>query len=315
MSATTALTHGDLVLGGNVFGWTADVPETHRILDMFVDAGGRSVDTADVYSAWVEGHSGGESEEAIGSWLEGRRDRDDLVIATKVFQHPERKGLRPENIRAALEDSLRRLRTDHVDLYYAHRDDPEVPQEEYLGAFQELITAGKVREIGASEFTADRLRSAAAIASENGLTPFTVSQDKYSLVERGLEVQKVPTLEDLGLVELPFWPLASGFLTGKYRPGVEVDSVRAEGASRYLEDPRTVQLLEVLDEVAAAHSVAVPAVSLAWLRARPTVAAPIASARTTGQLPALLASIGLELSSEETAALDTASAHRLDADG
>lgn len=307
----STLHFGDLVLGGNVFGWTADTDQSFALLDAFRDAGGLSVDTADVYSAWVDGNSGGESETIIGQWLASRGGRDDIVIGTKVFQHPQRKGLRPDTIRAALDDSLRRLQTDHVDVYYAHRDDPEVPQEEYLGAFHELVTAGKVREIGASAFSADRLRSATRIAADQGLTPFTVAQDQYSLVERHIEGEVLPAVEELGLVELPYSSLASGFLTGKYRPGTEVDSVRAQGAGAYLKDERTVHLLSVLDDVAAAHGVGVTAVSLAWLRSRPAVGAPIASGRTVGQLDGLLESIGLQLSAEETAALDAASAHRI----
>lgn len=305
------LEFGDIVLGGNIFGWTADKDQSFTLLDAFLDAGGRSVDTADVYSAWIDGNSGGESETIIGEWFASRGNRDKVVLATKVFQHPQRPGLRPENIRAALDDSLRRLQTDHVDLYYAHRDDPDVPQEEYLGAFDELVRAGKVREIGATTFTADRLRSATRIAQEQGLTPFTVSQDHYNLVERGIEKDVLPAVEELGLVELPYWSLASGFLTGKYRPGLKVDSQRAGQAGAYLEDERTVHLLSVLDDVAAAHGVGVTAVSLAWLRSRPAVAAPIASGRTVEQLGGLFESIGLQLTAQETTALDEASAHRI----
>ncbi|MGP9694785.1 aldo/keto reductase [Brachybacterium sp. AOP25-B2-12] len=305
------LEFGDIVLGGNIFGWTADKDQSFTLLDAFLDAGGRSVDTADVYSAWIDGNSGGESETIIGEWFASRGNRDKVVLATKVFQHPQRPGLRPENIRAALDDSLRRLQTDHVDLYYAHRDDPDVPQEEYLGAFDELVRAGKVREIGATTFTADRLRSATRIAQEQGLTPVTVSQDHYNLVERGIEKDVLPAVEELGLVELPYWSLASGFLTGKYRPGLKVDSQRAGQAGAYLEDERTVHLLSVLDDVAAAHGVGVTAVSLAWLRSRPAVAAPIASGRTVEQLGGLFESIGLQLTAQETTALDEASAHRI----
>lgn len=306
----TELNFGDLVLGGNVFGWTADKQESFRVLDAFVEAGGLSIDTADGYSAWVPGNSGGDSEAILGEWFASRGTRDKVVLATKVFQHPQRPGLSPANIRAAVDDSLRRLQTDHLDLYYAHRDDPDVPQEDYLGAFHELVQAGKVREIGASTFTAERLVSAARIAEEQHLTPFTVSQDHYNLVERGVESEVLPVVEDLGLVEVPYWSLASGFLTGKYRPGKDVDSARAGAAQEYLKDPRTVAVLDVLDEIAAAHSTTDLAVSLAWLRSQPTVAAPIASARTVDQLPALLASAEVQLSQDEIDALDTASSHR-----
>jgi aryl-alcohol dehydrogenase-like predicted oxidoreductase len=210
-----------------------------------------------------------------------------------------------------VEDSLRRLRTDHIDLYYAHRDDPDVPQEDYLAAFDSLVQEGKVRELGASAFSGKRLRSAVTLATDNGLTPFTVSQDKYNLVERGAEQEALPVINELGLVEIPYVSLASGFLTGKYRPGVEVSSQRAGGASAYLEDPRTVALLDVLDGVASAHGASVASVSLAWLRSRTGVAAPLASARTPEQLGALLESVSLTLSDDEIASLDTASAHRV----
>lgn len=310
----TDLDFGSVVLGGNVFGWTADKQESFRVLDAFVDAGGRSIDTADVYSVWAPGNEGGVSEAIIGEWLASRGQRERVVLATKVFQLPSRPGLSPANIKAAVDDSLRRLQTEYLDLYYAHRDDPDVPQEEYLAAFHELVQAGKVREIGASSFSADRLRSAAAIAADQGLTPFTVSQDHYNLVERSVESQVLPALEDLGLVEVPYWGLASGFLTGKYRPGKQVDSARAGSAAAYLEDERTVALLDVLDDVAAAHETTDLAVALAWLRSRPTVAAPIASARTPEQVPGLLASADITLSDEQISALDAASDHRRDAE-
>ncbi|MGV1035241.1 MAG: aldo/keto reductase [Microbacteriaceae bacterium] len=295
----TALNFGKLVFGGNVFGWTADRDTSFALLDAFVAAGGNSIDTADVYSAWVPGNSGGESEAIIGEWMASRGNRAQVQVATKVFQHPERPGLSAKNIRAAIDDSLTRLQTDYVDLYYAHRDDPEVDQAEYVLAFDELVQAGKVRELGVSAFTADRLRSAQAIALTEGLTPFTVSQDHYNLVERDYETELRDTVAELGLVEVPYWSLAAGFLTGKYRPGVEVDSVRAEGAGAYLQNPANVRLLDVLDDVARAHHTSVTAVSLAWLRAQPTVAAPIASARTLEQLPDLVASFTLELSTDE----------------
>ncbi|MGO3152604.1 MAG: aldo/keto reductase [Galactobacter sp.] len=307
----TNLDFGGFVLGTNVFGWTADQDTSFRILDAFVDQGGKAVDTADSYSLWVPGNSGGESETIIGNWLTSRGRRDDITLATKVAMDPNRKGLSPANIKTTVEESLRRLQTDHIDLYYAHRDDPEVPQEEMLAAFHELVTEGKVRELGASTFSGERLRSADTIARANGLTPFTVSQDKYNLVERGAEQEALPVINELGLVEIPYVSLASGFLTGKYRPGVEVASQRAGGAAAYLEDERTVALLSVLDDVASAHSVSVTAVSLAWLRSRTGVAAPLASARTVEQLGSLFESVSLTLTAEEIAALNAASAHRV----
>ncbi|WBU37203.1 aldo/keto reductase [Homoserinibacter sp. YIM 151385] len=299
----TSLDFGPLVLGGNIFGWTSDREESFAVLDAFVAAGGRAIDTADVYSAWAPGNSGGESETILGEWLASRGSREDVVIATKVFSLEARPGLSAANIRAAVDDSLRRLQTDHLDLYYAHRDDESVEQEETVGAFAELVAAGKVHELGASNFTAGRLRSAVEIARDAGLVGYTVVQDHYNLVERGYETALRPTVEELELVELPYSSLASGFLTGKYRPGAEVESARAGGAAKLLEEPRNVELLGTLDEIAAEHGVSVTAVALAWLRQQPTVAAPIASARVVEQLPALLESAELQLSAEELARL------------
>jgi aryl-alcohol dehydrogenase-like predicted oxidoreductase len=299
----TSLDFGPLVLGGNTFGWTSDREESFAVLDAFVDAGGRAIDTADVYSAWVPGNSGGESETIIGEWLARGGDRERVVIGTKVFSLATRSGLSAANIQAAVDDSLTRLQTDYIDLYYAHRDDPSVEQAEYVAAFDALVVAGKVREVGASNFSASRLQSALAIARDAGLTPFTVSQDKYNLVDRELETSLAPTLRDSGIVELPYSALASGFLTGKYRPGVSVDSARAGGMSGHLSSEEDLALLGVLDDIAAARGVTVAAVSLAWLRSRDVVAAPVASARVAAQLPSLVESFGLELSAEEIAAL------------
>ncbi|MFB2554109.1 aldo/keto reductase [Herbiconiux liangxiaofengii] len=304
----TTLDFGPLVLGGNTFGWTSDRDETFAVLDAFVAAGGRSIDTADVYSAWADGNSGGESETLIGEWFASSGRRDDVVVATKVFSLPTRPGLSAANVRAAVDDSLRRLQTDRLDLYYAHRDDTEVPQEEYVAVFDELVRAGKVREVGASNFSPERLTSAVEIARREGLTPFTVAQDQYNLVDRSFESGSRDTLLDLDIVELPYYGLASGFLTGKYRPGQNVESARAGGAAAYLDDPRNVELLGVLDDVAAAHSVSDAAVALAWLRQQPAVAAPIASARTAAQLPALIESFELVLDDDEIAALSAPTA-------
>ncbi|MGN6444973.1 aldo/keto reductase [Amnibacterium sp.] len=302
----TALDLGPLVLGGNVFGWTTDRDTGFRVLDAFVEGGGRAIDTADVYVAWLPGNAGGESETIIGEWMASRGNRDDVVIATKVGSLPARKGLSAATIEAAVEDSLRRLRTDRIDLYFAHVDDPAVPQEETLAAFDRLVQAGKVREIGASNFSADRLRTAAAIAAAEGLTPFTVAQDKWSLVERGIEQELVPALEELGIVEIPYSSLASGFLTGKYRPGTATESARAERAGGYLDDPRNVDLLDVLDAVAADHGTSVTAVALAWLAAQRTVAAPIASARTPEQVADLLAASRVALTPQDLEQLSAA---------
>jgi aryl-alcohol dehydrogenase-like predicted oxidoreductase len=306
IGTVTALDLGPLVLGGNVFGWTTDREEGFRVLDAFVDGGGRAIDTADVYVAWLPGNSGGESETIIGEWLAASGRRDDVVIATKVGSLPTRKGLSAANIEAAADDSLRRLGTDRIDLYFAHVDDQGTPQEETLAAFDRLIQAGKVREIGASNFSAARLGSAAAIAEAEGLTPFTVAQDQWSLVERAVEIDLVPALEELGVVEIPYSSLASGFLTGKYRPGSTSDSARAGKASAYLQNPRNVDLLTALDDVAADHGVSVTAISLAWLAAQRTVAAPIASARTTEQVADLLAAGRVQLKPQDLEQLSAA---------
>lgn len=299
----TSLEFGNLVLGGNTFGWTADRDESFAVLDAFVAAGGRAIDTADVYSMWKPGNTGGESETIIGEWLTSRGHRDAVEIHTKVFSLPARPGLSAANLRAAVDDSLGRLQTDRIDLYYAHRDDTEVPQDEYVAAFDELVKAGKVREVGASNFTPERLRSAIGIAEGSGLTRFTVAQDRYNLVERGLEGELLPTLRELDVVELPYSSLASGFLTGKYRAGATVDSQRAEGAGAYLDNPEAVAALETLDEIAEARRVSVTAVALAWLRQQPGVGAPIASARTVDQLPSLLESASVQLDEGELARL------------
>lgn len=289
----TGIDFGPVVLGGNVFGWTADRQQSFAVLDAFVAGGGRSIDTADVYSNWAPGNDGGVSEQIIGEWVASRGIRDSVIIGTKVFSLPARPGLSPANIASAVDDSLRRLQTDYLDIYYAHRDDADVAQEEYIAAFDSLVKAGKVRAVGASNFSADRLRSAVAIANEAGLTPFTIAQDQWSLVERDIESTNVSTLAELGITELPYFSLASGFLSGKYRAGTTVDSQRASGASAYLENPKNVELLGALDELAKAHSASVTAVSLAWLRAQSVVGAPIASARTLDQVPALLEIVSL----------------------
>ncbi len=302
-----SITPGPFVLGGNVFGWTVQRAEGFKILDAFVDGGGTLIDTADMYSSWVPGNSGGDSERMLGEWLaQGRRDR--VQIATKVAKWSEQPGLSPTNIRAAIDGSLRRLNTDHVDLYYAHEDDNAVAQSAYLAAFHDVVTAGKARALGASNFRASRLLAALMHQRDNNLTPFSVSQDQWNLVERGIEKDLVPVLEKQGVIELPYFALASGFLTGKYRPGVKVDSVRARGVDNYLADERNLKLLAVLDDVAAAHTMSVTAVSLAWLRAQNTVGAPIASARTVEQLKDLFAGAALSLRPDELAALSAVSA-------
>jgi aryl-alcohol dehydrogenase-like predicted oxidoreductase len=296
-----------LCLGGNVFGWTADRDTSFAVLDAYVAAGGNFVDTADSYFWRAPGNSGGESEALIGEWMESRGNRDAVVVATKVGSWPERKGLSAKNIAEAVDDSLRRLRTDHIDLYYAHRDDPDVPQEETADAFDALVRAGKVRALGASNFTAERLRSALEISARDGLASYVALQPHYNLVEREeYENALAPLVESEGLACMPYYALAKGFLTGKYRPDTQVESERSEGALAYLDD-RGRAVLAVLDEIAAGHQVPVAAVALAWLAAQPTVTAPIASARTPEQLAALLPVLDLQLTDDELRLLSNVS--------
>ncbi|MFD5049903.1 aldo/keto reductase [Streptomyces tendae] len=298
-----------LALGGNVFGWTADQNESFAVLDAYTAAGGNFVDTADSYSAWVDGNSGGESETVLGQWLAARGNRDDVVLATKVSQHPQYPGLSAANIKAAADASLRRLGTDRIDLYYTHFDKPEVPVEEIIGALDELVKAGKVRYIAASNISAERLAASLEFSDREGLARYVALQPHYNLVSRDTYEGELRDLaERAGLAAVPYYALAAGFLTGKYRPGTDVDSPRAGGAAKHLETERGRRVLAVLDEIAAAHEAPVATVALAWLAARPTVAAPIASARTVEQLPALLGVAELRLTEDEVGRLTQASA-------
>ncbi|HVW18368.1 MAG TPA: aldo/keto reductase [Solirubrobacteraceae bacterium] len=297
-----------LCLGGNVFGWTADRDATFAVLDAYAEAGGNFVDTADSYSHWVPGHRGGESEALIGEWLQSRGNRDRMVVATKVFSHPDRPGLSAPNIRAAAEDSLRRLRTDRIDLYYAHHPDPDIPAEETLGAFDELVRAGKVRYVAVSNHSPSAVAHALSTSEREGLPRYVASQDEYNLMERaGYENGLRDVVEQAGMAELPYFGLARGFLTGKYRPGgAAVDSPRAGAAMAYL-DARGERVLAALDAIAAEHETTVAAVALGWLVAQPTVVAAIASARTVEQLADLLPVAQLHLSDAEVARLTAAS--------
>jgi aryl-alcohol dehydrogenase-like predicted oxidoreductase len=298
-----------LSLGGNVFGWTADEAASFAVLDAYTAGGGNFIDTADSYSAWIEGNEGGESETVIGKWLARRGRRDDVVIATKVSQHPQFQGLSGANIKAAADASLKRLGTDHIDLYYTHFDQPDVPVEEIIGALDELVQAGKVRHIAASNITAARLQESLDLSDREGLARYVALQPHYNLVSRDTyEGPLQDTVAGAGLAAVPYYGLASGFLTGKYRPGQTVDSARAHGPLELVGTERGQRVLAALDRVAAAHDAEVASVALAWLAARPTVAAPIASARTVEQLPALLASVELRLTDEELTALTDASA-------
>jgi aryl-alcohol dehydrogenase-like predicted oxidoreductase len=296
---STGLAVSPLCLGGNVFGWTADEEGSAAVLDAYVAAGGNFIDTADGYGDWVEGNPRGMSEQIIGRWMAARGTRDDLVIATKVGRAQGMRGLAAGTIRTGAEESLRRLQTDRIDLYYAHADDPETPLAETMGAFDALIREGKVLHVAASNYTAPRLAEALHVSEREGFARYVALQPEYNLVSRSEyegELQDLCVAE--GLACLPYSALASGFLTGKYRAGgPDVESARSASARKHLDGDGHV--LAVLDEVAAAHSTTVSAVALAWLRAQPGVTAPIASARTPEQLAELLPMADLDLSAEE----------------
>jgi len=292
-----------LCLGGNVFGWTADEAQSFAVLDAYADAGGNFIDTAESYSAWVPGHSGGESETIIGKWLSSRGDGAGMVIATKTGHN---RDLRREVILEAAKRSLDRLQRDRIDLYYMHNDDPETPFEESLGAFGELIRDGKVGYVGASNFTAERLAEALDVAEREGLPRIVAVQNEYNLVARDYETDAEPLVASRGVAAVPYYGLASGFLTGKYRPGgAAVDSPRAQAALARLDD-HGLAVLEALDDIASAHATTPAAVALAWLLAQPTVVAPIASARSVAQLEELLPFTSLELGADELERLSRA---------
>jgi aryl-alcohol dehydrogenase-like predicted oxidoreductase len=300
-----------LGLGSNTFGWTSDQETSFAVLDAFVAAGGNHVDSADSYSAWVPGNSGGESETIIGAWLAARGNRDSVILATKVGRHPQFRGLSRANVLAAADASLARLRTDYIDLYYVHGDDdPAVDLAEPASVFHELQQAGKIRYVGLSNFTAPRLREWFAIAEAEGYAPPVAFQPHYNLVERAAyESSLAPAVAELGLGVLPFYGLASGFLAGKYRSADDLaGAARQPGASRYLKSPAGPAVLAALDAVSAERGVEQATVALAWLLSRPNVVAPLASARTVDQLPALLAAATLDLTADEIEALDKASA-------
>ncbi|WP_328904932.1 aldo/keto reductase [Streptomyces sp. NBC_00234] len=298
-----------LALGGNVFGWTADEIQSFAVLDAYAAAGGNFIDTADSYSAWAPGNEGGESETVVGKWLASRGNRSDIVVATKVGAHPSYKGLSAATIKGAAEESLRRLGTDHIDLYYTHFDDESVPVEEIVTALDQLVKEGKVREIAASNISPERLRASLDFSESEGLARYVALQPHYNLVSRDTyEGALQDTAAEAGLASVPYFALASGFLTGKYRAGAAVESARAEKAGQHLETERGRKVLAALDKVATEHGAEIATVALAWLAARPTVVAPIASARTVEQVPALVAVAGLRLSEQELTALTEASA-------
>jgi aryl-alcohol dehydrogenase-like predicted oxidoreductase len=300
-------------LGGNVFGWTVDQPTGFRLLDAFVDAGFNLIDTADTYSIWIEGHHGGESESVIGQWLQRSGRRDDVLIATKVGMDmgPGGKGLSEDHIQASIEDSLLRLRTDHIDLYQAHEDDPNTPLDETLGAFGDLIEQGKVRAIGASNYDADRLEEALLLSQDRGLPRYESLQPRYNLVDREeFEASLEPVCRAQGLGVLPYSSLASGFLTGKYRSTEDsAQSPRGTRAVKRLDD-RGRRILSALDAVAGRLDARPATIALAWLMARPTVTAPIASATSLDQLHELIAAASLSLDASALSELDRASGFR-----
>ena len=295
-----------LILGGNVFGWTADEAESFRILDAFAAGGGTMVDTADTYSAWAPGNKGGESEEIIGRWLAARGRRDDILIATKVgFAE----GLSAAAIARGVEGSLRRLRTDVIDLYYAHRDDPDVPLEETLEAFDRLVRAGKVRALGASQIEAGRLDRALELSASNGWAAYSVLQTWYSLVERPrFEDELAPLALRRGLGVATFYSLANGYLTGKYRSHDDLSkSPRSDRVVAYLQG-RGPAILAVLDAVAEELGATPAQVALTWTAAQPGVTAPLASASSVAQLEELLGALDLRLAADQLARLDAVSA-------
>jgi len=306
----STLSVAPLAFGGNVFGWSADEKRSFELLDAFVDAGFNLVDTADVYSAWVPGNRGGESETIIGKWLKQSGKRAKVVLATKVAKWVEHRGLSPVNIQQAVDGSLKRLQTDYIDLYQSHEDDATVPLEETLGAFGRLIEQGKVRVIGASNYNADRFAEALSVAAKHRLPRYESLQPDYNLVNRGAYEKNLEPLvaaENIGVIN--YYALASGFLSGKYRSPADLGKSAARGSTvqKYL-NPKGLSVLAALDTVAAAHHATVAQVALAWLIARPSITAPIASATSIQQLQDLFGAVTLQLSRDEIAQIDLASA-------
>jgi aryl-alcohol dehydrogenase-like predicted oxidoreductase len=315
-TATTAtrrrLGHTDLEvfpvnLGGNVFGWTADRDASFAVLDAYFESGGNFIDTADAYNKWVPGHRGGESETIIGEWMRSRRNRDEIVIATKVGSGgPDaQEGLSADKIKRAAEGSLKRLHVEHIDLYYAHRDDESTPLEETLRAFDQLVHEGKVRAIGASNYTARRLQQALDISKQNGFSSYTVLQPEYNLVSREeLEGDLANVAMTHGLAVATYYSLASGFLSGKYKPGSAPTSARSGAVQEYLNDRKAVARLEAVRNVAEKHSVKPAQIAIAWLLHKPFVTTPIASATKPEQVHDLVTAVDIKLDSEDMRRLD-----------
>ena len=297
-----------LVLGGNTFGWTSDESESDRVLDAYSEAGGNLIDTADVYSAWAPGHSGGESEIVLGRWLAKSDNRSKVLVATKVSQHPQYSGLSARNIEAAADASLLRLGLDVIDLYYAHFDDSSTPLEETAAAFDKLVKEGKIRAIGLSNYTPDRIREWFSIARKEGLTLPVALEPQYNLVyRRTYENGLMQVAKDEDLAVFPYFSLASGFLTGKYRTMDDLKGKQREGMAKDFFTQEGLDVVAAMDDIAKAHGVELATVALAWLNHRPGIAAPIASARIPEQLPALLAAAHLELSDQDMQTLDQVS--------
>ena len=296
-----------LVLGGNVFGWTADEKTSFAVLDAFVAGGGNAIDTADVYSAWVPGHAGGgQSETVIGKWLKQRQRRDDVLIFTKVGMElgPDKKGLSKARVKQAVEDSLRRLQTEYIDLYQSHKDDTTLPVSEPLEAYAELLKEGKIRAIGASNFKAERLQDALD-AAQNGLPRYESLQPEYNLYDREVfEQEDLLVVQQNGLGVIPYFSLASGFLTGKYRGAADLQkSQRGDGiGKKYLND-KGQKILAALDAVADRHSATQAQVALAWLMQAPGITAPIASGTSPGQVQELVEAMDLQLTAADVAEL------------
>ncbi|CAB4953606.1 unannotated protein [freshwater metagenome] len=300
----TNLSVHPLCLGGNVFGWSADQEQSFAVLDAYVEAGGNFIDTADVYSSWKEGNHGGESETIIGNWMKSRGNRDQLVIATKVGMWEKQKGLSAGNIKSALEGSLSRLQTDHVDLYYSHEDDSAIPLYETLGTYNELKAAGKIQHAAASNYSIARLREAAHVSESHGYAKYVAVQNKYNVLDcSDFERDIAPGIEGLGIQSIPYYGLARGFLSGKYQPGIAVDSMRAGGAAEY-QNERGWATLQAVERIANELSTNPSAVSLAWLRAKGSL--PIASARTVAQVREIVQVV--HLSPSQVEALDLVSA-------
>ena len=305
---TSDLKVAPLVFGGNVFGWTADERTSFSILDAFVDHGLNFIDTADVYSAWVDGHQGGESESIIGKWLKDSGKRDKIVLATKVGMLSTRPGLSAANIEAAVNDSLKRLKTDYIDVYFSHLDDDKTPLVDTLGAYQKLIAAGKIRVIGASNYTGERLEEALKVSAKEGIPGYQVLQPEYNLYDRaGYETDLEPVVKAHKVSVVTYYSLASGFLSGKYRSKADTEnSARGGKVAGYLND-RGLKIVDALVKVAQRHDTAPAAIALAWLIARPSITAPIASATSVKQLETLADATRITLAPDDLAILNEAS--------